>query len=663
MSVAANEAELMALEGRIAALMSAGDDETAAAWCQVAGEMAWLAHTGRMARPALDDAIEAMGLRHCPRGGRAPAAGRPDRVLHVMTEVAATGGHSRLAWRWIQRDVERIPTLALTCQRGPVPEGMAAAVAERGGTIATPGGGDLISRARELAALVDRHDLVVLHVHPSDVVSGLALADRRERPPVLLVNHADHCFWLGPRVPDLMVGTRAAASRLAERRRGVAPGRTAELPVPMDLAERRRERAHARAELGVPDGAVLMAVVAGDYKTRPVTGAGLLDVLVPAVLHIPEALVLAAGPDDAGAWAEASARTGGRIRALGLVEDVAALREAADLHLDSFPCSSQTSALEAAAVGVPVVSYRPRRPEAATYDLDDPALAGVHVSAGTPAEYAAALARLAGDAHGRRELGARTMEAVRVAHDPERWRALLDGVYERTRAAAGSGAAQAQPIEHTEADRAEDAFLLELHRATRLVDTVHDAAARSHDAFPADPAKGLSIVVHARDAADDILPLLRSAMATTAHLTRVEAIVVDDGSTDGTRELLRGLGGDLRAIRNPRPEGPHASFASGIRAASGPAVLLVTADIRLRPGWCQALSATLAQPGVSAASAVVADGGDPSSGTRPSAPPTSGRGVCLMASAAALEAGLELAAAHDPAARVVSERSVTSPVG
>lgn len=659
-ALARNEARLLELERRAAGYAEAGEDELAAAWCQIAGEFAWLAHTGHMARPGLDATIEAIGLRHCPRGTPTGPEG-PERVLHVLTEVASTGGHSRLAWRWIERDIARVPTVALTCQRAAIPSRLEDAVAVRGGTIEQPGGGDLIARARALAALADRHDLVVLHVHPSDVVSGLALADRRGRPPVLLVNHADHCFWLGPGVADLVVNTRPAAARLATRRRGIAAGRTALLPVPTDLSERGRERARARALLGLDPGAVLMTVVAGAYKTRPIDGEGLLDVLVPAVEALPGVVVLAAGAQDSGDWERARLRTGGRIRALGLVEDLSTLREAADVHLDSFPCSSQTSALEAGAVGVPIVSYQPRRAAAGTYDLDDPALAGVHRRASTPREYRDVLAALAGDAAAREELGRRTMRAVRAEYDPARWCELLDGAYARARALAGTGGPAPTPIGHGPDDAAEDAFLQVLHGATGLVREPADAIARSHDAFPADPAKGLSIVIHARDDAERLLPMLRSAVETTDHLEQVEAIVVDDGSTDGTPALLRRLDGDLRVMRNPRPRGAHASFADGVAVAAGPAVLLVSADITLEPGWCDAMAAALARPGVSAVSPSVVPAADPGAAGVVSEPVTSARGVCFLTSAAAVREGIGLVLAHEPAARVSRGRTAHAP--
>ncbi len=84
-----------------------------------------------------------------PARPRRPARRGPRRVLHVATECAAVGGHSRMAWRWIERDTASVPTLALTRQRGPVPDRLSYAVGARGGRVAILEGHDQLARARD----------------------------------------------------------------------------------------------------------------------------------------------------------------------------------------------------------------------------------------------------------------------------------------------------------------------------------------------------------------------------------------------------------------------------------------------------------------------------------------------------------------------------------
>ena len=40
-------------------------------------------------------------------------------------------------------------------------------------------------------------DLVVLHAHNIDTIPMFALAGMKNRPRTVLLNHADHSFWLG----------------------------------------------------------------------------------------------------------------------------------------------------------------------------------------------------------------------------------------------------------------------------------------------------------------------------------------------------------------------------------------------------------------------------------------------------------------------------------
>jgi hypothetical protein len=162
-----------------------------------------------------------------------------------------------------------------------------------------------------LGRLVDAADAVVLHVHPFDAVAPLALADREGRPPVLLVHHADHCFWLSPRVPDLVVSTRRAAAGTAVERRGVAPERSAVLPVPADAPAALPDRARARRELGLPPEArVLVAMASG--QARADDDVGFLDLMEP-IVALPNDPRSGAGPapgaDARALAAAASARS------------------------------------------------------------------------------------------------------------------------------------------------------------------------------------------------------------------------------------------------------------------------------------------------------------------------------------------------------------------
>lgn len=57
----------------------------------------------------------------------------------------------------------------------------------------------------------------------------------------------------------------------------------------------------------------------------------------------------------------------------------------------------------------------------------------------------------------------------------------------------------------------------------------------------------------------------------------LEIIIVDDGSTDGTPELIRSLGTDVRSVAQPNA-GPAAARNTGIRLAQGEVLAFLDAD-------------------------------------------------------------------------------------
>ena len=78
---------------------------------------------------------------------------------------------------------------------------------------------------------------------------------------------------------------------------------------------------------------------------------------------------------------------------------------------------------------------------------------------------------------------------------------------------------------------------------------------------------------------------LRRAVLSALAQTRppLEVVVVDDGSTDGTRECVADLAGKIRYLTHERNRGLSAARNTGIRAAAGGVVALLDSDDEWRP--------------------------------------------------------------------------------
>jgi glycosyltransferase involved in cell wall biosynthesis len=111
----------------------------------------------------------------------------------------------------------------------------------------------------------------------------------------------------------------------------------------------------------------------------------------------------------------------------------------------------------------------------------------------------------------------------------------------------------------------------------------------------------VSVVIPTRDRAARLAAALKALRAQTLDTGRFEAIVVDDGSGDGTADLLEREAGEdglrLRVVRLAGG-GPAAARNAGWRAAEAPLVAFTDDDCEPTSAWLEAtLRAATGSPG------------------------------------------------------------------
>ena len=92
----------------------------------------------------------------------------------------------------------------------------------------------------------------------------------------------------------------------------------------------------------------------------------------------------------------------------------------------------------------------------------------------------------------------------------------------------------------------------------------------------------LSVVIPAYNEEQTIAAMIERVKAVDLGALDLEIVVVDDGSKDRTREILKGIPG-IRVMLHERNSGKGAAVKTGFRAATGDIVLIQDADLEYDP--------------------------------------------------------------------------------
>jgi glycosyltransferase involved in cell wall biosynthesis len=399
---------------------------------QVASEF----HPGRFADGTIENPVLEIGAElgkitvedRCLTLGVARGGRR--RVLHVATQVVGIGGHTRMLYHWVQNDKSSCHSLVLVRHTNvPVPLWLHEAIWSSGGQLMIlPQGSGLCHKAKWLREIAKKSaDLVVLHHDPSDVVPIVAFAID-EGPPVVRLNIADHQFWLGSSVADMVINLRTAGAEHTAKRRFVSSN--AVIPIPMADPIRRVSRRDARRILGINEDQVMLLSVGRDLKYRPCGSYDFVATANRILDRHPSAHLYVVGESAAGIAPYLRCTMHERLHFSGSMDDPSLYRAAADVYLESFPFGSQTALLEAALSGLPVVpAYAPLFP---LLVANDDAIQDLIPNPNSEQEYVDQVDLLIQHPEQQVGLGAALRERLVVDHMGLGWLDRLAAIYEET---------------------------------------------------------------------------------------------------------------------------------------------------------------------------------------------------------------------------------------
>jgi len=401
--------------------------EAAAGWALLSAEIADHMGCEKLMSAELEELLVKLATKiPVPKRGT-PSDQR--RWLHVFSEVPSIGGHAALAARWIALDSgqDRHSLVTTSQEAADVPQTMYDVTTSKGGTVCALGGvKSLNERARRLREIAwQEADVVVLHVHMWDVVPVIAFGVPGG-PPVLLLNHADHAFWVGATVADSVINLRRSGQEVTERWRGVDRHAYLPIPLPMPSGHDPHLGRSIRTELGIPAQASVFLTVGSHPKYIAIGEVSFIETACRLLKQATDAYLIAVGPaPDHADWQAARVVTGGRLMAVGPKHELAGYFAAADVYIEGFPFGSLTALLEAGLAGLPCV--RAPMPCPPPFTSDGEALDHLPQPADLD-DYITQAAALAASPIHRRGQSKALKEAIERVHLGAGWQSFLNEI-------------------------------------------------------------------------------------------------------------------------------------------------------------------------------------------------------------------------------------------
>lgn len=286
-----------------------------------------------------------------------------ESYLHVITASSPTGGHAGVLGRWIEAAPhnQRHSIIVLDqYSNTPFPQRLQELPLKHSGEYIEFHEPDLLKRAYKLRQLAAVYSKIIIYTNNSDPTPIVAFGTTSFTNPIIYFNHADHLFWLGISIADI-VADISYNDYSTTRRKAHESFFLGIPPIPQekgpDLVNAETKKM-LRRELGIPDDEFVIVSCGRPLKYKPVNVNSFAKQLISLANneHISSFVI---GPDASmPEWGMAQEQSGGRVHPLGLITDKALYEkylQAADLYVGSYPLAGFTALMDGVQHGLPFI--------------------------------------------------------------------------------------------------------------------------------------------------------------------------------------------------------------------------------------------------------------------------------------------------------------------
>ena len=280
----------------------------------------------------------------------------PKTILHVLTQAYKAGGHTRVAERWVENLTPEYKSsvVLINQEKKEIPPLLIENVQKSNGNFIKLKSQSIIDKGLELRKLAMNYEYIVLHTHMEDPVATIAFGTQKFMRPILFFNHADHLFWIGRTIADVVLELKS--NSISRNYRNITDSIKCPIPASKKITSQLNQ---ANILYSSSKDEQIILTSGSAFKYTPICAESIFDTFDRILWACPKAKMIVIGvtPKDKN-WQHLIQKYKDRISLLGGLPfaEYQNWISKANVVLDSYPMGGGTALTDAINCGVPFVS-------------------------------------------------------------------------------------------------------------------------------------------------------------------------------------------------------------------------------------------------------------------------------------------------------------------